>query len=208
MAGLRIEDFTSDMVGAAAAMLARAFVTNPLHVATFGPDQLRTNESFFRIGVPLMTGRKLVAVENADVLGFIHWIESPGCQPSESDKRTLAPMMLRAFGVRTAWRLRSWLTAWSKRDPAAPHVHLGPIGVSPAAQGRGIGRRLMERYCEALDLAGRIGYLETDRPETVRFYERFGFGVTAEVQVLQVPNFLMMRHASSVAPGRAHSATD
>lgn len=193
MADLRIEHFTSNMAGEVAALLARAFVTNPLHVAAFGPRQLGPNETFFQIGVPLMTGRKLVAVESGEILGFIHWIESPGCRPSEAEKRELAPRMLRAFGIRTGWRLRSWLTTWAAQDPSSPHVHLGPLGVLPSAQGRGIGRRLMERYCRALDQAGRTGYLETDRTETVSFYERFGFQVTAEIEVLHLPNFLMTR---------------
>jgi len=201
MVGDRIEEFTNDMSEPAAAMLARAFVTNPLHVATFGPNQLGANETFFRIGLTLMKGRKLVAIEDGKILGMIHWIESPGCQPSEPEKRTLAPKMLRAFGVRTVWRLRSWLMAWSRHDPAAPHVHLGPIGVSPAAQRRGVGRRLMERYCEAVDLSERMGYLETDRPETVRFYECFGFEVTAEIRVLHVPNFLMARQVGRTSEG-------
>ena len=190
---VRIEDFSADMADAAAAVLARAFVTNPLHVAAFGAHQLAANETFFRTGLPLMKGRKLVAVEDGGILGLIHWVAAPLCQPSDAEKRTLAPAMLRTFGVRTAWRLRSWLTTWSKHDPGGPHVHLGPIAVSPATQGRGIGGRLMQLYCEQLDREGQAGYLETDRPEIVPFYERFGFQVTSETQVLGVPNFFMTR---------------
>jgi ribosomal protein S18 acetylase RimI-like enzyme len=193
MGGALIEEFSTDMTEAAAAMLARAFVTNPIHLAIFGPGQLAANETFFRMGLPLMVGRKLVALEEGGLVGLVHWIEWPRCQPSDADSRRLAPAALRAFGVRTGWRIGTWLNAWSKRDPASPHLHLGPIGVSPDAQGRGIGGRLMERYCEELDRANRAGYLETDRPEKVRFYERFGFQVQAEIEVLKVPNFLMAR---------------
>ena len=195
MTGLCLEEFSAGMEEAAAAMLARAFVTNPLHVAAFGAGQIAVNERFFRIGLPLMKGRKLVAVEDDRIVGLVHWVESPRCQPSETEKRAMAPVALKAFGVRTAWRLRSWLTAWSQRDLSGPHAHLGPIGVSPEAQGRGIGRQLMQRYCEWLDREEQVGYLETDRPEKVPFYERFGFEVTAEIVVLQVPNFLMTRPA-------------
>ncbi len=195
MGHVRIEDFGAGMTEAAAAVLARAFVTNPLHVAAFGANQFAVNETFFRLGVPLMNGRKFVAAEDGRLVGLIHWIEWPGCQPSDEQKRTLAPLMLKAFGIRTAWRLRAWLTAWSKHDPRGPHVHLGPIGVVPEAQGRGIGRLLMRRYCEPLDRERTVGYLETDRPENVPFYERFGFEVTSEVEVLGVPNFFMTRRA-------------
>ena len=193
MGHLRIEDFTPDMAEAAAGMLARAFVTNPLHVATFGPDQLAVNDAFFRVGLPLMKGRRLVALQDGALVGLIHWIESPRCQPSDEEKRRLGPLMLRTVGIRAAWRLRSWLTTWSTHDPRVPHVHLGPVGVLPALQGRGIGSLLMEPYCQQLDREGQVGYLETDRPEKVRFYQRFGFRVTAEGPVLGLPNFFMTR---------------
>ena len=51
----------------------------------------------------------------------------------------------------------------------------------------------MERYCAELDASGKAGYLETDRPANVRFYERFGFALVNEITVLGVPNFLMRR---------------
>ncbi|MBP7570998.1 MAG: GNAT family N-acetyltransferase [Acidobacteria bacterium] len=195
MGEVRIEHLGDDRLEEAAATLARAFVTNPIHVAAFGAGQLAVNETFFRLGLPLMRGTKLVALEDGALVGLIHWIESPGCQPTDQDRRTLAPLMLKTFGIRTAWRLRSWLTAWSGHDPQGPHVHLGPIGVEPSAQGRGIGRLLMRRYCEQLDASRQVGYLETDRPENVPFYEGFGFRVTGEMLVLGVPNFFMTRPA-------------
>lgn len=195
MGHVRIEDFTPAMTQAAAGMLARAFVTNPLHVATFGPDHLGSNDAFFRVGLPLMKGRRLAALQDGALVGFIHWIESPLCQPSDEEKRRLGPLVLRTVGIRAAWRLRSWLTTWSRHDPRAPHVHLGPVGVLPELQGRGIGSLLMEPYCEQLDRQAQVGYLETDRPEQVRFFGRFGFEVTAEVRVLGLPNFFMTRPA-------------
>ena len=85
------------------------------------------------------------------------------------------------------------MAAWSKRDPAEPHIHLGPIGVDPKAQGRGIGHRLMERYCEELDRAAVAGYLETDRPENLDFYKQFGFQVVETAPVLGVDNYFMRR---------------
>ena len=193
MGDLRIEHFTPDMTEAAAGMLARAFVTNPLHVATFGPDQQAANDAFFRVGLPLMKGRRLAALQDGTLVGFIHWIESPLCQPSDQEKRRLGPLMLRTVGIRAAWRLRSWLTTWSTHDPRVSHVHLGPVGVLPELQGRGIGSLLMKPYCEQLDGQRQVGYLETDRPEKVRFYRRFGFEVAAEVRVLGLPNFFMTR---------------
>ena len=44
-----------------------------------------------------------------------------------------------------------------------------------------------------MDAESGLAYLETDKPENVRFYERFGFRVTNEAQVLNIPNWFMTR---------------
>lgn len=190
---LRIEPFRPDLAPAASRMLASAFAANPLHVAAFGPSAFDKNEAFFRAALAVMRGTTFVAMDGSQPLGLVHWVRSPQCQLSGLEKLQIMPVMVGAFGIGSALKVGSWLSAWSKNDPREPHVHLGPIGVAPDAQGRGIGQRLMERYCGAIDLTGDTGYLETDRPANVGFYERFGFAVTKEVDVLGVPNFLMTR---------------
>jgi ribosomal protein S18 acetylase RimI-like enzyme len=197
MTDVRIEPFKPEMVLEASQMLARAFVTNPLHVAAFGPAQIARNEIFFRNGLAIMKGPKSVVLEGTRILGLIHWVHSPDCQFSKLEKIRLMPTMMSAFGLRVALRVGQWLSAWSKHDPKRPHSHLGPIGVEPAAQGRHIGRSLMERYCEELDRSGSAGYLETDRLENVAFYHRFGFEITDEISVLGVRNYFMWRAARS-----------
>jgi ribosomal protein S18 acetylase RimI-like enzyme len=188
----------------ASSMLARAFVANPLHVAAFGPHQLSRNAAFFRLALASMTGSTWVAADGDRILGFVHWVDSSRCQRSLLDKVQMAPALVNGLGVSASWRLASWLSAWATRDPTEPHVHLGPIGVDPAVQGRSVGRRLMERYCEALDLGGQPGYLETDREENVGFYRRFEFEVVGEMAVLGVRNYFM-RRAPHVA-GRARES--
>ncbi|MGH9370663.1 MAG: GNAT family N-acetyltransferase [Vicinamibacterales bacterium] len=183
------------MTPEAARMLARAFATNPLHVAAFGTDELARNEAFFRVGLTVMKGPRLVALDDSRILGLIHWVDAPRCQFSALEKLRMTPAMIGGFGVRSASRVSAWLSGWSRHDPDRPHLHLGPIGVEPAAQGRRIGHQLMERYCEQLDRGGQEGYLETDRTENVAFYARFGFETAAEIPVLGVRNYLMSRKA-------------
>ena len=110
----------------------------------------------------------------------------------------MMPRMMKAFGFPSAIKVSSWLSAWSKYDPAEPHSHLGPIGVDPEAQGRGIGHKLMDKYCSELDGRGMLGYLETDRPGNVDFYKRYGFELTITTPVLGVPNFFMRRKAKRI----------
>ena len=197
MSEVRLEPFNAGMTAEAARTLARAFVTNPLHVAAFGAGELAKNEAFFRVGLSVMKGPKLVALHGSGILGLIHWVPAPRCQVSALEKLKVTPAMIRGFGVRSALRVSAWLSAWSKHDPNQSHLHLGPIGVDPAAQGRRIGQQLMQRYCEQLDRRSEEGYLETDRAENVTFYARFGFETAVEIPVLGVPNYLMSRAKST-----------
>jgi GNAT superfamily N-acetyltransferase len=196
MSEITLAPLVPAMVPEAAGVLARAFVTNPLHVAAFGPDVLPRNETFFLTALSVMKGTGLVAIDGDRcdrIIGVILWVDAPGCQFSGAEKIRMIPGLLTGLGVRCAVRILSWLSAWSADDPSEPHLHLGPIGVEPCAQGRGVGRRLMERYCAELDASGKTGYLETDRPENVSFYRRFEFETVQEISVLGVPNFLMER---------------
>ena len=97
--------------------------------------------------------------------------------------------MMRAFGLRSALRVGNWVSVWSQHDPVERHSHLGPIGVLPEAQGRHIGHRLTEWYCQEVDRVGEPGYLETDRSENVSFYRRFGFEIREEIIVLGVRSY-------------------
>ena len=199
MASIRIEALRPEMTPEASRVLARAFVTNPVHVVAFGPDQLARNEAFFRTGLAAMKGPKVVALDGSRIVGVLHAVDSPDCQFSGPEKLRMTPAMIGGFGFRSALRVSSWLSAWAKHDPKEAHSHLGPIGVDPAAQGRRIGQQLMDRYCEELDRTGTAGYLETDKPGNVRFYNHFGFETTGEIPVLGVTNYLMWRKAKSAA---------
>ena len=91
--------------------------------------------------------------------------------------------------------------------PAAPHpredrvgddhVHLGPVAVDSHLQGQGIGSQMMREHCRRLDALRELGYLETDKPENVRFYERFGFEVIEEAPVIGVSNWFMRRPSAA-----------
>ncbi len=80
-----------------------------------------------------------------------------------------------------------------------PHLHLGPIGISPDAQSLGLGSALMDCYIEQLDREAAAGYLETDHPKNVKFYEKFGFEVRDEQQLIGAPTWYMWRPPSPSA---------
>jgi ribosomal protein S18 acetylase RimI-like enzyme len=193
MSRIVITPLTTEQTETAIGVLARAFVTNPLHIAAFGPSRVDSNEAFFRVGLAAMKGEKFVASDGQNILGVAHWVDSPACQYSAVEKLRMMPRMVGGLGVGSALKVISWVATWSRHDPIEPHSHLGPIAVDPGAQGRHIGGMLMEKYCAELDWSGIAGYLETDRPENVGFYERFGFVVTETAKAIGVETYFMRR---------------
>lgn len=192
---VRITEMLPEMQLEAVHLLATAFVSNPLHIAVFGSRALAKNEAFFRIALASLRGPKSVALIDSRIVGVIHWTDSPACQFSAVEKLRMTPSMIHGFGLQSSMRVGMWLSRWSKNDPLHPHSHLGPIAVAPEAQGRRIGQQLMDFYCGHLDQHRKTSYLETDRPENVAFYRRFGFETVQQEPVLGVLNFFMTRQA-------------
>jgi ribosomal protein S18 acetylase RimI-like enzyme len=73
------------------------------------------------------------------------------------------------------------------------HWHVGPVGVEPGLQGRGIGRAIMTQLCEAMDARGEIAFLETETPDNVVFYRRLGFEVVSEAELTGLHLWFMRR---------------
>jgi ribosomal protein S18 acetylase RimI-like enzyme len=181
-------------------LLARAFANNPLHIAAFGRGSvIDRNRAFFRAGLPLFLGHRVAAMDGSKLVGFMHWVESPSCQVPAGLRLGLLPLMLRDLGFRSTLRVISWLSAWSKHDSDDRHWHFGPIGVDPDVQGTGVGRRMMELFCAELDDRSAIGFLETDKPENVGFYRKFGFDTVNETPVIGVMTYFMIRRGSTEA---------
>ena len=188
-----IEKYSAQMLDPVVTLLADAFVTNPLHISAFGPEQIERNRLFFRVGLrEMFRGESLVAVADGEIHGYAHFSAAPHCLPApEALPRAMLPL-LKPLGTASA-RLIQWFARWCHLDPDRPHMHLGPIGVSLQAQRQGLGTALMRCYLERLRREQLPGYLETDKSENVKFYERFGFVVTHHEEVIGVPTWYMWR---------------
>ena len=66
-----------------------------------------------------------------------------------------------------------------------------------------VGSLLMRVFCARMDAAREDAYLETDKPENVLFYERFGFEVVGKGEVLGVTSRFMLRRAEGSMDGKA-----
>ena len=67
--------------------------------------------------------------------------------------------------------------------PSILFTHLWFIGVSPKAQGKGIGQNLLHEIIAHSTKIGRPVYLETSMTENLKFYEKFGFEIYNTVDI-------------------------
>jgi ribosomal protein S18 acetylase RimI-like enzyme len=180
-------------------VVARGMRDNPLHVAVHGEDpalRLRRLRRLFAGALDVLDWPLLVARRDDGTIVGVCGMAPPGaCQPGGGRQLRLLPHLL-ALGPGVVGRTGRWMGAWKARDLPERHWHLGPVAVDAGLQGQGIGSLMLAHYCERADAAGEVTYLETDKASNVRFYERFGFAVVGELDVLDVPNWFMRR-----APG-------
>ena len=203
---LEVVDLAGADIAEAVEVLARGMRDNPLHVAAFGPDparRLRLIRGVFRDVFATFDRQQPFGLRRDGVLVAATGVAPPGtCRPSIRQSLRMAPAMAR-LGPRTVARTARWMGEWARHDPAEAHSHLGPLAVDAGLQGQGVGSVLLAEYCRRVDGADQIAYLETDKPENVRFYARAGFAVISESEVLGVPNWYMRREPRTPAAARA-----
>lgn len=191
-----IRELDRSDVAAAVAVIARGMRDNPLHVAAYGTEPQRRLRCHARLVRALFDSAPslalLGAVRGGTLAGVTGIAPAGTCQPSTGQRLRVLPRLL-ALGPRAASRVSAWVSAWSQHDPDEPHVHLGPLAVDAHLQRGGIGSTLVREHCRRLDASGEVGYLETDKEVNVGFYERFGYAVVGEAEVIGVPNWFMRR---------------
>ena len=134
-----------------------------------------------RDALPFGTADAAIA-DDGRLLGVAVWLP-PGAFPWSTRRKLRSTPML--VGVaRTAPRafpgfVRMGANA-ERLHPQERHWNLETMGVAPAAQGQGIGSRLIAPGLARADAQGLPCYLTTGRSENLRFYHRFGFQVVAD----------------------------
>lgn len=94
-------------------------------------------------------------------------------------------------------RIKIWHEEWAANDPEEQHWHLGPIGVIPTHQDKGIGSLLMTIFCNEVDKCSAKAFLETDLDKNVSFYEKFGFRVVSTSNIFGIETRYMEREITN-----------
>jgi GNAT superfamily N-acetyltransferase len=89
-----------------------------------------------------------------------------------------------------------------------PHHYFPYIGVSPEAQGHGLGTAMMRPTLERCDHARLPAYLEATSERNAQLYARLGFELMGELSVLGSPPLWLMRREPSARGSVAPAAED
>ena len=169
---------------AAAADLAAAFVADPVFDWFTRVDARRAQArlGFFQhLMRELIVGVGEVMRPAAGGAAAV-WMPSETLGPNPLIKEAQAlPVLLRLTGWSRFARLLQLREVMDKHHPLdRPHDYLWFLGVTPEAQGHGVGSRLLKSRLDHLDAIGRPAFLETATEANVRLYNRHGFKVIAE----------------------------
>ncbi len=182
----------TDQTAQAARVAARALRDSPTSMAV-SDDPLVRFEMFHSTFLGMLAGARVAGVRLGGTVLGVAATEHPGnCIGS------LLPPEIRALDAPAqettdAHRFLHLGSILAAHDLVEPHWHVGPVSVEPEFQGRGLGRSAMRLLCGEFDQHGRLAWLETDKPENVRFYIGLGFEVAEEASILSVRNWFMRR---------------
>jgi ribosomal protein S18 acetylase RimI-like enzyme len=97
------------------------------------------------------------------------------------DEIRALPTLLNATGLARFGRLAVVRADMDKHHPMErPHAYLWFLGVTPEAQGHGVGSALLRVANARLDAAAEPAYLETQTERNVALYVRHGYEVISE----------------------------
>ncbi len=204
---MRVEcrDLSPTDIKPAVELLARAMCDNPVLVRAFGADAVRRQRRLTRyysqvVPLTLSKGGFLGAFLGGNLVGVAGTLRPGCCRPRFREVLRFVPSLVANNRPSAVLRIKRWQDAWGRHDLPEVHWHVGLLAVDSQVQGMGVGTRLMAEHCVKMDRLAATSYLETDRAQNVRFYQRFGFQIVSQAPVLGVTNWFMKRTAAVPVP--------
>lgn len=171
-----------------ATVLARAFHDDPVMTWLFGErpgPRLRRLRRWFASEARRHRRHGEVLVGDGHE-GAAFW-DPPGLWKSSwREMLRAAPVMVPAVGPRIPRAIKAF-DLIERAHPREHHWYLSVLGTDPPHQGRGVGTALVDPVLARCDREGLGAYLESSKPQNIPYYERFGFGVTGQVDLPSGP---------------------
>jgi ribosomal protein S18 acetylase RimI-like enzyme len=181
--------------------LAQAFAQDPVFrwMLPDGPVRLRRLPRLFDLlfGVERRRGL-IVTAQDGGAASFWRRPGDAGAPPADVLRNALPLLGVFGGNIGRALAVSNAIEAHFPRDRRFWYAHF--VGVRPDRQGKGWGGAMIRGGLARAAADGAPVYLETARPENVRFYVGLGFEVTAEWDIPRGPHFWSMIHAGGTRP--------
>lgn len=182
-------EITTEEVDAAAALIARAYIDDPLCAFTL-PNRRTREKTLFKLfralGELSAKNRRLYGVGDP-LLGIAIWK-----RPDEEDLSVpisslgkFLPLLFTYYpiGLYRARGIVNQTEALHARHAPGPHFYLDNLAVHPSAQGKGLASRLVRPFLEQAEAQNVPVYTDTVTRSNVAIYEHFGFTCVEEAAV-------------------------
>lgn len=190
-----------DETRAAAHVLAESFHADPAYELIFPDPEKRRGAlgSFMR--APVADARRrgtcwVGLVDGSAIKGVAVW-QAPGDYPWSLSRQIRSLPAILGVALRAPSSVPHLMRLGSNVDsrfPEDPVWYLQVLGVAPDAQGQGLGTRLLEPAIKRADEENTPCYLETVSKDAKRWYERAGFVVVSQEQLLPMgPSHWIMK---------------
>jgi len=170
--------------------LSVAMLNNSLHVAVLKGNNEKQRLKIESMFVDLFNhnpGIIYIAKEGQRIVGVMRMKSCCGSTIKKDDEKK------KKEENEIDHRIKILHREWAAYDPTEQHWHLGPIGVIPTHQNKGIGNMLMKLFCKEVDKCSAKAFLETDLDKNVSFYEKFGFKVVSTSNIFGIESRYMGR---------------
>jgi GNAT superfamily N-acetyltransferase len=182
--------------GAVARVDSCAYQNDPLTAALHQSNSEKTRQAREKSLVQMYTNNPretFVALHGDEIIGFIRSFPCEGLfkglSYSEGEHGRILGSEIWELSLEQ--RRKWWLMAMKEHDLQTPHSHVGPFGVLPEYQGKGVGSMLIEDYFGRLD--GVPSYLETFTSFNAHFYVKRGYRLVASDTVLGMKGYWLLR---------------
>jgi ribosomal protein S18 acetylase RimI-like enzyme len=146
----------------------------------------------FNIEARFLKDSPVLGIRKNGVLIAAALLDEPSLEPVQPAQKELEKLRI-IIGDEAYQRNFQYETESSRYEPESPHHFLGMIGVLPEHQGKGYARDLLNEVRE-ISFAHPTSSgvcLSTEDSENVRFYQRFGYRVIAEMDIRELHSWCM-----------------
>jgi GNAT superfamily N-acetyltransferase len=210
MATSFLHRLTKEEIPKAVACLKDAFADDPLWTVIFKNDPDRENALSAFFTFPLLYGMNYghAWAASPEIEGVAVWV--PGKYAEMTVWRMLCSGALpygAKLGKETLRKLaivsKQLVPVRKKLTKEKPFLYLAIIGISSAAQGKGLGSKIMDVIKDEADRKKLHLYVETEKEENLLFYQKHGFTLLQKIvfEEINLPMWLMERTPTPNARG-------